>query len=139
MTEQPTAAPGGEKVRPTFLTVLCILSFIGAGLTIILAIVAVLGMAAITAGAANIGAAGENAGALTMMWVWTAALVAMVIVSLIGVIKMWKLKKQGFFLYTGASVAGIIIGLISGPVNIMSILFSVLFIVLYGMNLKHMD
>jgi hypothetical protein len=53
---------------------------------------------------------------------------------------MWKLKKTGFYVYTGAQLAGIIAPIVMGSsFGTMGAIFSVLFIVLYGMNLKHMS
>lgn len=123
----------GTGERPTFLTVLCILSFIGAGISIVLLL-----MVTVLAGAAT-GAVGATSG-VGMMWTYILLAIAMVAVSLIGVIKMWKLQKQGFYLYTGAAIAGIIIDVsLSGTdFNIVSVLITAAFIAMYGANLKHM-
>jgi len=71
---------------------------------------------------------------------------AAAVLCLAGAIMMWKLKKTGFYLY----VAGTLLGIISpfvifGGSNIISILSSVvigfiglIFVVLYGVNLKYM-
>ncbi|MDP1802384.1 MAG: hypothetical protein Q8L81_13585, partial [Bacteroidota bacterium] len=63
-----------------------------------------------------------------------------VLVSLFGVIKMWKLQKIGFFLYVGATVVSIIMTIVYSGFSsgMMSIVFGALFIVLYGLNLKHL-
>jgi hypothetical protein len=144
MSEQTThESVGGAKTRPTFLTVLCVLSWIAQGLGIFglltLTIFAGVGSAALGSleGVDGVAVASE----MGSIWLYLGLGIAMVIVGFIGVLKMWKLQKQGFFLYVGASVAGIIIDLtLSGVgLNMMSILFSALFIVLYGLNLKHME
>lgn len=75
-----------------------------------------------------------------MIWAYLVVGFLTVIVSLIGVIQMWKLKKKGFMLYTGASVVSIIMGIIAyGFTNIVGILISVAFIVMYYLNTKHMS
>ena len=60
------------------------------------------------------------------------------IVGLFGVIKMWKLQKVGFMLYTGASVVSMIMGIVYSGFGVMGVIFPILFIVLYGLNLKHL-
>jgi len=60
--------------------------------------------------------------------------------SLYGAIQMWKLKKMGFFIYAGASVVSIILPLVFGlPFSAMGAVIPVLFIVLYYLNVKHMN
>ncbi len=58
---------------------------------------------------------------------------------------MWNLQKQGFTIYTAATIIGLLFPLFFLGFNFMSIMalgmggfFGVLFIVLYGLNLKHM-
>jgi hypothetical protein len=116
-----------NSTRPTFLTVLCILSFIGCGL-------AVLGsFATITK--------------LTGILGLVAALVC-----LYGVIQMWKLKKMGFWIYLVGEIAPIIItavtvgvaGLFTFAGGFTAIMiglgsiFTIAFIIMYALNLKHM-
>ncbi len=129
-----------ENKRPTFLTVLCILSFIAAGISIIMLL-----LGTVLAGAATAGvAAAENAGAevesaVGNIWAYLGVAAALIITSLVGVIKMWKLQKSGFYIYTVAAVAGIIVDMVLGAgLNVMGIIFTVAFIVMYGVNLKAM-
>ena len=64
----------------------------------------------------------------------------LVLVGLFGVIKMWKLQKQGFYIYTGTAVAGIILPLIFGiAFSTFGTIISVAFIAMYAANLKHMN
>jgi hypothetical protein len=51
---------------------------------------------------------------------------------------MWKLQKVGYFLYVGASVVSMIMGIIYSGFGVMAVIFPILFIVLYGLNLKHL-
>lgn len=129
-----------ENKRPTFLTVLCILSFVGAGISIV-----VLLLATVFAGAATAGlAAAENAGAevesaVGNIWAYLGVAAALIITSLVGVIKMWKLQKSGFYMYTVAAIAGIIVDIVLGAgLNVMGIVFAVAFIAMYAANLKAM-
>lgn len=126
--------------RPAFLTVLCILSFIGAGIVIIALLLGALAGGMVEAAAGQVEAAGGEATVETG-GLWTLLIVQSIltIASLVGVIKMWKMQKQGYYIYVGASVAGIIAGIVLSGFAVGSLLFPVLFIVLYGLNLKHMS
>jgi len=66
--------------------------------------------------------------------------------AILGVVMMWKLKKQGFYLYMGFRVLILLVPVIVLGFNIISIfmvasgiVFTALFIILYGYNLKHMQ
>jgi hypothetical protein len=48
------------------------------------------------------------------------------------------MKKMGFFIYTGCSVVSMIMTIVFSGFGVMAVLFPVLFIVLYGLNLKHL-
>jgi hypothetical protein len=67
------------------------------------------------------------------------------ILSLLGVWWMWNLQKKGFWLYTLATVAGLITPFIflgGGMMTLLGVGFlgviSLIFIILYAVNLKHM-
>ncbi|HEY4797690.1 MAG TPA: hypothetical protein VII99_01320 [Bacteroidia bacterium] len=61
-----------------------------------------------------------------------------------GAFMMWQLKKSGFYLYTLGQLAQIIVpfivvgGLMGGMMGIVTGIFGVAFIIMYGVNLKHM-
>ncbi|MBC7887657.1 MAG: hypothetical protein H7Z13_07190 [Ferruginibacter sp.] len=156
--------------RPTFITVLCILTFIGSGWGLI-------------GGAIQYFSAEKQAQAMTftkekastdiqkmdnkdegskmaekmvnsMTSAFTvenlkkaglAAILAAVF-CLGGALMMWKLKKTGYYLYIVGTLVGIASPfIIYGSSNIMSIISSVLvgfigviFVILYGVNLKYM-
>jgi hypothetical protein len=64
---------------------------------------------------------------------------------LFGVIMMWKLKKTGYFMYVFAQLASIVtpivligFGGVFGGIMIIAAIFPIAFIVMYGLNLKHM-
>lgn len=125
MAEQTTNQ--AEAKRPTFLTVLCILTFIGSSLGIIFSILGIVGVGAMDNLASNFaGASVESAG--TGKLIGTAVFNAL---SLTGAILMWKLKKIGFFAYVLAQALIVIFGW-----SIMTLVFAVIFVVLYALNYK---
>lgn len=161
MTDMNTQAPQ----RPTFLTVLCILSFIAGGWALISGAMslasspdpaelqarmdeAMSGLEGLEdnpmAGFAQQMAeeAGKAAAAARPL---SMASVALALVGLFGVWQMWNLKKVGFWIYTAAGLAGLVAPLVimgGGMLALLSVgvggFFTLLFIVLYALNLKHM-
>ena len=161
----------GEKKRPTFLKVLCILSFIGtawgllSGLWSWYAMNALAGVTEAMGGAMgdamSEAAGGSEAGAamgdamnqgMAMMGMdphkqaMSALIVALLnIVVFAGAFMMWKLKKTGFYIYTLGQIASIAVpfivvgGLMGGVTGIIMGIFAVAFIIMYGVNLKHMS
>ncbi len=134
MSEETTQATAEAGKRPGFLTVLCILTFIWSGLGLLGGLLMTIGMGSIMGSIPGMGAAmGGGTAYFAIGTVLAAA-------SLFGAIQMWKLQKQGFFIYAGASVVGIILPLIFGlPFSAMGAIFPVLFIILYYLNVKHMN
>lgn len=148
MEETNTMGAETPAVRPTFLTVLCILSFIAAGFAIIgyVAVISVLG--AVSAGASALGnaegmeqmqsAMSSSMPSKGLTWAYLIVGFLTTLVGLWGVIKMWKLEKQGFFIYAGCSVASMVMGMVYSGFSTMALVFPILFIGLYYMNLKAM-
>jgi hypothetical protein len=155
MEQQNAGAPAQ---RPTFLTVLCILSFIASGFAIIWSIIALLGaiaaqaivstteagleglqdeMAAEGIEMSDAAVTATETASMGMVWAYVIVTILATIIGLMGVIKMWKLNKSGFYLYTGASIASLVMGSIYA-FSIMSVVITVAFIAMYAMNLKHM-
>src|ERR1051326_7454127 len=66
------------------------------------------------------------------------------IVVFAGVFMMWKMKKTGFYIYTLGQVASIAVpfvvvgGMMAGAMGIVAAIFAIAFIIMYGVNLKHM-
>ncbi len=144
-TTQSTETAAAEPAkRPVFLTVLCILSFIAAGFGIITFVGMITAMGAATAmvgsveGLEGVSAAASMGPSAGMTWAYFVVGLLTTIVGLIGVLKMWKLKKQGFMLYAGANVAGMIMGSIY-MFSIGALIMPIVFIVLYYLNVKHMS
>ena len=150
-----------KPVRPTFLTVLCILTFIGSGWDLIsylfqLAmftperlvaqiqqITSMAGGEAQPSWAASIMSSSLEVLQTTIMHgkaIYSLAALCAVI-SLIGAIMMYKLKRNGFYLYVIAQVGQLfILPIYSGWNSIVMIsmamdgVFTLLFIILYGLN-----
>ncbi len=146
MEEQNTAVQ--ENKRPVFLTVLCILSFIAAGFAIFGYIGVILLMGAATValdgvsgldgmeGFDAVASAGPSVG---MTWAYIVVGFLTTIGALVGVLKMWKLKKQGFMIYTGSTVVSIIMGIVYSGFSVFGVVISAAFIVMYYLNVKHME
>jgi hypothetical protein len=71
--------------------------------------------------------------------------IALSLLSLFGVWLMWNLKKNGFWMYLIAAVGGLVAPMVflgGGLLTLMGVgfmgLISVIFIILYAVNLKHM-
>lgn len=150
----------GAPKRPTFLTVLCILSFIGCGIGVVSGITGYFTNKALAS--TNImeeamaqsddpesaAMAMDMMGDLGMdfgkMATNSLAQGLLCIVVLIGVIMMWKQKKTGFYVYTVSNLAYAICpfiflgGLVGGLAGTLGAIMSIIFIILYALNLKHM-
>lgn len=150
--------------RPSFLTTLCILSFIMSGIMILLGIWGVI--------KSLMPLSAEEQMAIDMMKGMGNDISAMVknptkeilslvaqLLSLFGVIMMWKTKKIGFYIYTAAELIPYIltiamsglagINAMAGAfgtaaaaaayiVLILMFLIDAAFIIMYAVNLKHM-
>ncbi len=171
MTDMNTGSAAMAPKRPTFLTVLCILSFIGGAWGIIGGIMNMATGPATAAAMSEMttkmdeaksqmgddaasGIAGNIMDAATDVASKAAASakqigmcnIGLAVLSLLGVFMMWNLKKSGFYLYTLATIGGLAVPLIFLGVNLISILsvgfgglIGVVFIILYGLNLKSMN
>ncbi len=126
---QASAPEAAAKQRPTFLTILCILTFIGSGLAVLMYLLGIFGIGALNNLLGSYAGATADAGVLKpiLMLVISAA-------SLYGAVMMWNLKKLGFYLYVAAQVLLLVFGW-----GILALVFAVLFVVLYGLNLKHLQ
>ncbi len=148
---------GDQPARPEFLKILCILSFVASGLMIL-----IYGIGSMCLGISEqmIGNAWEKVTesnpqfanmdameffhAVGMLCVY--GLIANVF-SLVGVIMMWRLEKIGFFIYVIAELSTNFLSLdIKGSEGtssmggmIFSTVIDLVFIVMYFLNLKHMN
>jgi len=126
-----------EEGRPTFLTVLCILTFIGSGLSALFLLIGLVAAGALTSWLGNIPGMGDMGGLGSGYLV---IVLVLALASLYGAIMMWKLKKMGFYLYSGANVIALVVPIImaSGKFSFFGLIITALFIILYGLNLKHL-
>lgn len=151
-----------RAVRPTFLTVLCILTFLGSGLGLISNIYSYMNA---DAQAADMSKAShqiqqkksgdqieakivEGMASFTAENVRKSALGGSVssVLCLVGAFMMWQLKRKGYYIYIlGALVGAVVPFVIFGTNNMVAMIgsvagafFGLLFIVLYGLNLKSM-
>ena len=145
--ENPFEEEKQQNKRPVFLTVLCILTFIGAGFAILSELVVLFLPSSFMEGmqvqfADMLGE--EKAEEMVASFVLQSRLapyqLVLSILSLTGANKMFQLKRIGFYLYTLAQVLLVVLpGLIGGQWAILGAAFwAILFIVLYAVNLKSM-
>ena len=144
------------KKRPGFLTVICILSFIGIGLTILSSMYSVMTLPftimtlktnpAVSMFGMDLADYLPRLEAYGRM-VYTITILAN-IACLLGVIMMWKLKRIGFYLYSFFEIFPVIlttvllgnVGGIFGQLGLVfAFIFPVAFIIMYAVNLKHMN
>ncbi len=154
--------------RPVFLTVVCILSYVGLGMSILNGLAGALFGRLTTLFAPLVKKAMQedvdlediperlrdlivnslSAVHKAMEYATTMAILSVVLylIALLGVIYMWQLKKSGFYLYTGAKIFIVLIPFIFLGFNFLTYialvvngLFVLLFIILYAVNLKHMN
>lgn len=168
MENQEPITTTRTKKRPTFLTILCILSFIGIGLAILSSILTYISTQAITGTPGlmeKLSSIDEQTANPMFKKIYASGVQALInaklyallnilanVICLIGVVMMWKLKKPGFFIYTlgelGTPVLSIILigNVFAGTFlsamgligNAVGFIFPVAFIVMYALNLKHM-
>jgi hypothetical protein len=162
-TNYPNAAPQ----RPTFLTVLCILSFIAGAWGVFGGIQSSFTdkpqrdlEEARTEMEEAMDQMGESSGMVANMMesamelaeksaenAVTLGYVALLtsLLSLLGVWFMWNLRRMGFGIYVVASLLGLLVPFVFLGFNMMTFIglgvggfITVLFIILYAVNLKHM-
>ena len=166
--ENPFQNETYRQQRPTFLLVLCILTFIGSGWSVLSNLFSVF-----TAGLMNgniqmeqyssvvnelegsgISAFWQNFFHSSMEVIQVMAMHAreiaimqlvLSIVSLVGAILMFQLRRSGFYLYAAAQILMLFVypyfaGFSGWVILIMcwSAFFSLIFIILYALNLKYM-
>jgi len=164
MEQTTTGTESTAPVRPTFLKVLCILSFIGTGIGLISGLwgwwsnhqLAEGGGALMNAMNAMPEGGDKAADAVNQManafgvdfakQAMSSMIVGLLnVIVFAGAMMMWNLKKTGFYIYTIGQVAQIIVpfvvvgGLLGGATGMITAVFSIAFIIMYGVNLKSMS
>ncbi|MCZ4694189.1 hypothetical protein DWB61_05215 [Ancylomarina euxinus] len=157
------------KKRPTFITVLCILSLIGSGgFGLLQPLYQYVTfdktypdkLAQIEEGLERMEDAGMDSGFLyetaqngllilektaENLGPMTATNILFALLSLLGIFLMFKLKKNGFYLYSAVNLFWMLVPLyfIGMEVGMMTLgiggFITILFIILYAVNLKHME
>lgn len=167
MNDINTSTMGIAPARPTLLTVICIISFIIGAWGVISGVRSVTTdqTAALTEARQKMeearaqlgdqadGMAGrmmDSAMELTERAAENAkpmgiAGIVLALISLFGVWQMWNLKKSGFWLYLLAAIGGLVVPVAYLGGSMMALasvgfvgFFSIIFIILYAVNLKHM-
>jgi len=165
-TSTPSMPVNTGNLRPTFLTVLCILTFIGSGWGVVSGIKNYITADTAAAMTSQIMAdaqdkmdkqdtpsfakslLGSVSAGLSADNIRKSSIVSLIscLFTLVGAIMMWSLKKIGFYLY----VVGCII-IVIGPMIVLgngllgmigsawSGFICVIFIVMYAVNLKYMN
>lgn len=161
---------GGSK-RPQFLTVICIISFIWCGLAFLLGVWGIIAntpermqenierMKEIApATAAEMEAQFEEQQTSTMAKIQPYLNIVLLLVSFLGVLQMFNLKKMGFYIYTFAELIPYVFMITGGKaamammnsmgggamkaaamiMMVLMVLFDLAFIVMYWLNTKHM-
>lgn len=140
MMEQQETTPAQK--RPTLLTILCILTFIGSGMGtfsfFFMSVAYDLLIEQLAVLYANIPEANFLIEAPRHFFVISFVLSA---ATLAGAIFMWNLRKVGFHIYTSAQLAYLIVPLLyfGGETNpLLNVIFTALFVYLYARNLPYM-
>ncbi len=157
-----------SKSRPTFLTVVCIISYVLLGWSILNGLTgAIFGrltsavepfmkkiieqdvhLGDVPVGVRNLVEDSFEVAYKAMEHATTISLLNLLlaVIALFGVILMWQLKKTGFYLYTGSKIFILLIPPIFLGYNFITFiiltssgLFALVFIILFAVNLKHMS
>ena len=64
----------------------------------------------------------------------------LILISLFGVIQMWKMKKIGMYIYVAVSIIGFVLPILMTDMAIsyFALFITVAFIVMYAVNFKHL-
>lgn len=131
--------------RPMFLTVLCVLTFIASGigtLTSLLAPLLAEQLTTLIQSAPNYDEVqmAEAVKVLNAGWGYYSIMFLLAAGSLIGAILMWTLKKVGFHIYTLSNLVALFVPMLmfSAALSWSGIFFTAIFIILYGLNFKHL-
>ena len=146
-----------EPKRPQFITVLCVLTFIGVGVGVLGSIIGWWGAQAISSmmdGTSEMaeeldleGMPGMEEAMAQLKYINLLTTVGIIgsLVCLIGALQMWKLKKSGFYIYVVGEITPVIISAslmggsaFAGLSMVMGAIIPATFVVLYAINLKHM-
>lgn len=159
--EETNSGAGAPAKRPQFLTVLCILTYIGVGIGLIgsvMGYMATQAAAAMMGGMESMGSAEgmsampgmEDAMATANAAFQYATMILGIgvlgsILCFVGAMMMWKQKKTGFYIYVVGEIVPPIVSVVllgmtgMGALGMLGFILPIAFIVMYGLNLKHMS
>ena len=123
--------------RPTFLTVLCILTFIGSGLGVLTYVFSTVAFTTMYDMLLRVpGMEILLAGGVAFF----AVLLALAIISLLGAVQMWQLKKSGFYMYVGANLAAFLVPIVmlGIPFDMLGFALIAIWIGMYAANFKYL-
>lgn len=156
------------QTRPTFLTVLCVLTFIGSGFGLLGGIFSYVTAPMSSAMTTEVMAGMENqlaeeemnetvanmmesifSSSIELMeYAAPLAIVSIIgaLLSITGAVFMYRMQKKGFYLYTVAQLAMVFAPCMFVGFNFMTGMsmmgtgfFALIFIVMYGVNVKHLS
>lgn len=163
-TTQTSEVPVNPE-RPGFLTALCVLSYIGSGFWALISFICIFFIGWFISFLENVMSGGaqmediQDMDPETMERLYEAAqkmkpilslgtagaiglfvlAFALAVTSLVGVAKMWKLKKSGYWIYLVANVSSLIMSIAFFGSGIGTIIIALGFIAMYSVNLKHLQ
>ena len=122
-----------ELKRPAFLTILCILTFIGSGFTLLISFASLLMSGYIEQLFWMNGMVPREY--LSGQTVMMASFISLVLsgASLYGAYRMWRLDKFGFFVYTTVQFVSVFL-----IYNVLGLLVNAAFVLMYYANYKYM-
>ena len=129
--------------RPKFLKVLCILSFIGTGISVIAYVISAIYFLKFSSGVLTNNEISTEIQSRFFTGYFIAG-VFTTILSFVGVIKIWRLQKIGYYIYISSTAISIIIRIVQSigsslsAAGITGIVFTVIFAILYSVNFKHL-
>ena len=151
---------GGQKKRTTFVTALCILSFISISFTLLSNLISIITYSEadqemlVKMMEQGMDEVGDSPAASFLESIFSTSMAAIEhtitlavtsiiaqILCLFGCLRMWKMKKTGFYVYligewTPAVVTTVLLGFFFG---IIGAIVPIIMSILYGMNVKDMD
>ncbi len=159
MENQATKIETGRRI-PGFLKVLCILSFTGVSIALVMGVYNLLTLgstlAQLKSSMDTLKSLGSSLGngldnyANSLIHYGTLYYIIIIVASLIcltGVMMMWKQRKSGYYIYILGEIAPAIAafallggyGALGTALMIMGVVFPIAFIIMYGLNLKHLS
>ena len=138
--------PEKSRTRPIFLTVLCILTFISTGCSTLIYLFIPPNADLLTAIVKASPDVDQETRDMTDTlfhagWNYYLIIIVLTILSLIGTLLMWKLKRNGFHFYTIANILLFFVPIMwfGLSFSVAAAFFPTMFIFFYAMNLRFME